>query len=163
MCLGVCGKEWTLLEGSGRKHSNPLVPPLPPGAGVTQQAWAMLSIFLSTIMGLVLGPLPVGAWAFCGLTATVLTGTLPFNRAVAAMTNEVIWLIVISFFFAKGIEKTGLGERIANIFVQSMGKSTLGLAYGLAIAGKAGGKGGDRREGERMYKGVALQAGVKWG
>lgn len=54
---------------------------------------------------------------------------------MCAMTNEVIWLIVISFFFAKGIEKTGLGERIANIFVAAMGQSTLGLAYGLAIAG----------------------------
>jgi DASS family divalent anion:Na+ symporter len=108
---------------------------VPTPAGITQQAWAMLSIFLSTIMGLVLGPLPVGAWAFCGLTATVATGTLPFRTAMCAMTNEVIWLIVISFFFAKGIEKTGLGERIANIFVAAMGQSTLGLAYGLAIAG----------------------------
>lgn len=50
------------------------------------------------------------------------------------MTSEVIWLIVISFFFAKGFEKTGLGERLANIFVAAMGKSTLGLAYGLSIA-----------------------------
>jgi DASS family divalent anion:Na+ symporter len=34
----------------------------------------------------------------------------------------------------QGFEKTGLGERIANIFVAAMGKSTLGLAYGLSIA-----------------------------
>jgi DASS family divalent anion:Na+ symporter len=50
------------------------------------------------------------------------------------MTNEVIWLIVVSFFFAKGFEKTGLGERIANMFVQALGKSTLGLSYGLNVA-----------------------------
>jgi DASS family divalent anion:Na+ symporter len=53
---------------------------------------------------------------------------------MSAMTSEVIWLIVISFFFAKGFEKTGLGERLANIFVSAMGKSTLGLAYGLSLA-----------------------------
>lgn len=34
----------------------------------------------------------------------------------------------------QGFEKTGLGERIANIFVKAMGKSTLGLAYGLNVA-----------------------------
>jgi DASS family divalent anion:Na+ symporter len=52
------------------------------------------------------------------------------------MTSEVIWLIVISFFFAKAFETTGLGERIANVFVAAMGKSTLGLGYGLMVAGK---------------------------
>ena len=36
--------------------------------------------------------------------------------------------------FAKGIEKTGLGTRIATLCVQMMGKSTLGLALGLSLA-----------------------------
>ena len=35
---------------------------------------------------------------------------------------------------SQGFEKTGLGERIANMFVKAMGKSTLGLAFGLNIA-----------------------------
>jgi di/tricarboxylate transporter len=43
----------------------------PRPAEVSLQAWQLLSIFLSTIAGLVLGPLPVGAWAFLGLTAAV--------------------------------------------------------------------------------------------
>lgn len=34
----------------------------------------------------------------------------------------------------QGFEKTGLGERVANLFVKIFGKSTLGLAYGLSIA-----------------------------
>lgn len=84
--------------------------------------------------GLVLQPLPVGAWAFAGLTVTVATKTLPFATAFAAFRNEVIWLIVVSFYFARGFEKCGLGDRIANLFVKLMGKSTLGLAYGLVIA-----------------------------
>ncbi|VAI75192.1 unnamed protein product [Triticum turgidum subsp. durum] len=97
-------------------------------------AWQLLSIFLSTIAGLVLGPLPVGAWAFLGLTATVATGTLPFTAAFGAFTNEVIWLIVISFFFARGFVKTGLGDRVATYFVKWLGGSTLGLSYGLTIS-----------------------------
>ncbi|KAL7082514.1 hypothetical protein ACP275_14G103100 [Erythranthe tilingii] len=106
--------------------------PRPPE--VTHQAWQLLSIFLSTIAGLVLSPLPVGAWAFLGLTATILTNTLPFAAAFSAFTNEVIWLIVISFFFARGFVKTGLGDRIAMYFVKWLGKSTLGLSYGLTLS-----------------------------
>uniref|UniRef100_A0ACD5YA61 Uncharacterized protein n=1 Tax=Avena sativa TaxID=4498 RepID=A0ACD5YA61_AVESA len=106
--------------------------PRPPE--VTPQAWQLLSIFLSTIAGLVLGPLPVGAWAFLGLTATVATRTLPFTAAFGAFTNEVIWLIVISFFFARGFVKTGLGDRVATYFVKWLGGSTLGLSYGLTIS-----------------------------
>ena len=34
----------------------------------------------------------------------------------------------------QGFQKTGLGERVANMFVAACGKSTLGLAYGLSIA-----------------------------
>ncbi|CAA0806709.1 Dicarboxylate transporter 2.1- chloroplastic [Striga hermonthica] len=106
--------------------------PRPPE--VTPQAWQLLSIFLSTIAGLVLSPLPVGAWAFLGLTTAVLTKTLTFSAAFSAFTNEVIWLIVISFFFARGFVKTGLGDRIATYFVKWLGKSTLGLSYGLTLS-----------------------------
>ena len=34
----------------------------------------------------------------------------------------------------QGFEKTGLGERVATLFVKAFGKSTLGLAYGLGFA-----------------------------
>lgn len=107
---------------------------VPKPVEVTPQAWQLLSIFLSTIAGLVLSPLPVGAWAFLGLTTAVVTNTLSFTAAFSAFTNEVIWLIVISFFFARGFVKTGLGDRIATYFVKWMGKSTLGLSYGLTFS-----------------------------
>lgn len=81
-----------------------------------------------------MNPLPVGAWAFLGLTAAVLSKTLSFSAAFGAFTNEVIWLIVISFFFARGFVKTGLGDRVANYFVKWLGKSTLGLSYGLTFS-----------------------------
>ncbi|KAH7865355.1 hypothetical protein Vadar_005561 [Vaccinium darrowii] len=107
---------------------------IPKPISLSSQAWQLFAIFLSTVAGLVLSPLPVGAWAFLGLTATVLTKTLTFTAAFSAFTNEVIWLIVISFFFARGFVKTGLGDRIATYFVKWMGKSTLGLSYGLAVS-----------------------------
>ena len=35
---------------------------------------------------------------------------------------------------SQGFQKTGLGERVATLFVRAFGKSTLGLAYGLSFA-----------------------------
>ncbi|XP_068642814.1 dicarboxylate transporter 2.1, chloroplastic-like [Aristolochia californica] len=107
---------------------------VPKPVELTAQAWQLLAIFLSTIAGLVLSPLPVGAWAFLSLTTSVITKTLSFSAAFEAFTNEVIWLIVISFFFARGFVKTGLGDRIATYFVKWLGKSTLGLSYGLTLS-----------------------------
>jgi len=107
---------------------------VPVPAGLTAQAWSALAIFAATIFGLVLEPLPVGAWAFCCLTVALATKTLSLQAGFAAFTNPVIWLIVCSFFFAAGFQKTGLGSRVANLFVKYFGKSTLGLAYGLCAA-----------------------------
>ncbi|GFY90083.1 dicarboxylate transport 2.1 [Actinidia rufa] len=106
--------------------------PKPPE--VSAQSWQLLAIFLSTVAGLVLNPLPGGACAFLGLTTTIVTKTLPFSTVFEAFTSEVIWLIVISFFFARGFVKTGLGDRIATYFVKWLGKSTLGLSYGLTVS-----------------------------
>lgn len=106
---------------------------IPKPVEVTPQAWQLLAIFLSTVAGLVLNPLPVGAWGFLGLTIVIATRTVPFTAAFGAFTSEVMWLIVISFFFARGFVKTGLGDRIATFLVKCFGKSTLGLSYGLTL------------------------------
>ncbi|PIN08795.1 hypothetical protein CDL12_18628 [Handroanthus impetiginosus] len=100
---------------------------------LTPTAWSLLAIFITTVAGLILSPLPVGAWAFACLTVAVASKTLTFAAAFSAFTNEVIWLIIVSFFFSKGFVKTGLGDRIAMFCVRWCGKSTLGLAYGLVL------------------------------
>ncbi|KAF7129278.1 hypothetical protein RHSIM_Rhsim10G0167800 [Rhododendron simsii] len=106
---------------------------IPKPSRVSHQAWQLLAIFLATIAGLILGPLPIGSWAFVCLTVTVVTKTLTFAAAVAGFTNQVVWLVVAAFFFSRGFMKSGLGDRIALYFVKVLGKSTLGLAYGLAL------------------------------
>lgn len=107
---------------------------VPCPAELTMQAWNLLAIFVSTVVGLVLKPVPVGAWAFMMLTFTLLTKTLPFTAALSALTNEVIWLIVVATFFARAFVKTGFGDRCALFFVKIFGKTTLSLAYGLQTA-----------------------------
>ena len=98
------------------------------------QAWNLLSIFVSTVIGLVIKPMPIGAWAFGALTVALATKTLTFTQGLSAITNEVVWLIVVTGFFARAFIKTGFGDRLALLFVSIAGRTTLSLAYGFQIA-----------------------------
>ncbi len=104
---------------------------LAPPEGVEPAAMHLLAIFIATIVGLILKPLPMGAVAFVGIAATAATGTLAIGDALSGFGNRVIWLIVLAFFISRGFIKTGLGARIAYLFMALLGKRTLGLSYGL--------------------------------
>ncbi|MDQ0207165.1 anion permease [Alkalicoccobacillus murimartini] len=104
---------------------------IPTPAGLDQQAWHLFSIFVATIIGLIIKPLPMGSVAIMGLTAVVLTNTLEIEEALSGFQNKTIWLIVIAFFISRGFIKTGLGARVAYLFVYLFGKKTLGLSYSL--------------------------------
>jgi hypothetical protein len=104
---------------------------IPPPEGVDIKAWHLLAIFVATIVGIIVKPLPMGAVALIGIMATALTGTLSIGDALSGFNNTTIWLIVAAFFISRGFIKTGLGERIAYYFMSMLGKRTLGLAYGL--------------------------------
>ena len=106
---------------------------LPVPAGVDLKAWHLLAIFFGTIAGLILQPLPLGAVVLIGTTATMLTETLSLNEAMAGYMNSTVWLIVAAFLFARAFSKTGLGRRIAYVFIRLCGQRTLGLAYALAL------------------------------
>lgn len=104
---------------------------LPTPPGVEKQAWHLLAIFVATIVGLIWKPLPMGSVAILAIMATVLTRTLSIDEALSGFQNSTIWLIVIAFFISRGFIKTGLGTRIAYLFVKKFGKKTLGLSYSL--------------------------------
>jgi DASS family divalent anion:Na+ symporter len=104
---------------------------IPPPEGVKPDAWHIFAIFAATILGVIIKPLPMGAVTTLGLAALVLTETLPVGKALDGFSNTTIWLIVIAFFISRGFIKTGLGKRIAYLFVAALGKRTLGLSYGL--------------------------------
>jgi divalent anion:Na+ symporter, DASS family len=103
----------------------------PPPSGVEPRAWHLLAIFVATIVGIITKPLPMGAIALFGIAATALSGTLTINQALSGFGNSTIWLIVVAFFISRGFIKTGLGSRIAYLFMAALGKKTLGLSYGL--------------------------------
>lgn len=90
-------------------------------------------MFVGTILGLILQPLPTPSVALIGLTAAMLTGAMDVDAPLKGFSNSSIWLIVAAFFIAEGFLVTGLGRRIALLFIRVLGRSSLGLAYGMAI------------------------------
>jgi DASS family divalent anion:Na+ symporter len=76
---------------------------VPAPAGITSQAWTLFSVFLSTILGLVLQPLPVGAWAFLGLCVVVATKTLPFAKVRMDPSTHDILVLEMLLLAAKAL------------------------------------------------------------
>jgi len=107
---------------------------LPRPTGVDPRAWHLLAIFVATIIGVIVRPLPMGAMSVLGIGAALLTGTLRINEALSGFANNAVWLVVSAFFIAQSFIKTGLGRRIAFWFMARFGRRTLGLSYSLAAA-----------------------------
>jgi DASS family divalent anion:Na+ symporter len=106
----------------------------PVPAGVKKEAWHLLAIFVATIVGLILTPLPMGAVVIFGVMMTTFTGTLKIGEALSEFANSTVWLIVTAFLIARGFISTGLGRRIAYIFIRAFGRKTLGLAYSVVAS-----------------------------
>jgi len=125
---------------------------LPVPSGLAPHAWYFFSIFVGVIVGLVLEPLPGAAIAVIGITVVTVLGRFAlfspqqlseagFRPANAALTwalsgysNSTVWLIFGAFILALAYSNTGLGHRIALVIIKRMGKSTLLLGYGMALA-----------------------------
>lgn len=105
----------------------------PAPEGLSPQGWHLLVLFVGTILGIILKPLPMGGMALLSISIGVLTKTFTLEQGLVGFSSHIVWLVVFAFFLALGFMKTGLGNRIAYFFVALLGKSTLGLAYGLTL------------------------------
>jgi divalent anion:Na+ symporter, DASS family len=104
---------------------------IPPPNGITPKSWHLLAIFVATITGSIIRPAPGGAVVLIGVAALALTGTLPIEQALAGYADPIVWLVLAAFFMSRGMIKTGLGRRIAFIFIRAIGHHSLGLGYAL--------------------------------
>jgi divalent anion:Na+ symporter, DASS family len=104
---------------------------LPEPDGVLENGWNLFAIFVSTMIAVILRPLPMGVVAILSLTFAVATNVLTFPEAFSGFSNEVVWLVVFAFFVARGFISTGLGNRLAYKIMSILGKNSLGLGYGL--------------------------------
>lgn len=105
--------------------------PVPNGLDV--KAWHLASIFIATVLGLILSPFPLGAMAIFSMTTVVALDLIPIKSALKGFGDTTIWMIACAFFISRGFIKTGFGRRVGYLFISKLGNSSLGLSYGLVM------------------------------
>jgi len=103
----------------------------PHPTGLSVDGWHCLIIFIATIMGIVSSPLPISVIALLGATIMIVLGVSNIQDMFICFGSKTVWIVILAFFIAKAFIKTGLGKRIAYIFIARMGHNIIGLAYGL--------------------------------
>ena len=100
-------------------------------AGISPKAWHLFAIFIATIVGSIVRPAPAGAVVLFGVCAIAVTGTMTPAESLRGYADPLVWLVLCAFFISRGVMKTGMGERIAYLFIRTLGKRSLGLVYAL--------------------------------
>ena len=119
-------RDWIITIGVGL-----VIWFIPVPAGLKPEAWKMLAVFASTIVGFILQPIPMGSLAILSLVVTgfLKLGKLP--ELLSGFSNSTIWLIVAAYMLSRGFTKTGLGQRVAYLLIEKLGKNTLALGYAI--------------------------------
>lgn len=104
---------------------------IPVPEGITPESWRLLAIFAATIMGSIVRPIPGAAVVLLGVTALPVFRVLPIGQALTGYADPFVWLVLAAFFISRGMIKTGLGRRIAFLFIKGIGSHSLGLSYAL--------------------------------
>jgi len=101
---------------------------------VKPEGWRLLGIFLATVAGLIVQPMPGGAIVLSAMTLASVFGGLTIGQALAGFADTTVWLVMAAFFISRSLINTGLARRIALFFVRLFGKSSLGVSYALAAS-----------------------------
>jgi L-tartrate/succinate antiporter len=113
---------------------------LPAPAGLTQNAWHYLALFVTIIAGIITEPMPPAALGLAGVIVAAALGlvrdtpSLSAQWALSGFANPTVWLIFAGYMFTLGYTETGLGRRIALHLVRLLGHRTLGLGYAVTLA-----------------------------
>jgi DASS family divalent anion:Na+ symporter len=120
--------KWLIVIGCGV-----LIAATPKPDNVTREAWTLLAIFVATIVGSIVQPMTGSAMVLFGVIATALFRALPIEKSLSGYADKYVWLVLAAFFISRAMIKTGLGHRIALIFIRLIGRKTLGLGYALVF------------------------------
>lgn len=134
---------------------------LEPWSGLSVSAMRLMGIFLSLILALLITDLNISIVASIALVVGSLSQSFacigpngeiyeckncesykkscsPFGESFEAglqgFSHEVIWLVFCAFHIGKAVEKTLLGKRISLVLLKFLGRSILGLGYGILLA-----------------------------
>ena len=106
-----------------------LAAPIP--EGLTPPAWHLFLIFISTIAIVIANAMPLFVAAIGALAISLLTRLLTPEQAFSGFSKDFILLIAVAFLIARGVVKSGLGNRIAYLIIAWLGRTTLGLGYSM--------------------------------
>ena len=106
----------------------------PRPAAVTPDGWRITALFLASIAGLMIQPLPGAALVLISLTLFVLVGHLPATRVLAGFSSPSVWLVLTAMLMSRALRDTGLSRRIALVFVRLFGSTSLGVSYSLLMS-----------------------------
>lgn len=107
---------------------------IPRPESIKPESWRLLGIFLATIAGLILQPIPGGALVLLAVTLASVWGGLTIQEALAGYGDPTVWLVMAAFFISRALIKTGMARRIALFFVRLFGRSSLGVCYALSLS-----------------------------
>jgi len=107
---------------------------VPRPASIKPDGWRLLGIFVATVAGLVLQPIPGGALVLLAVTLASIWGGLTIQHALSGYGDPTVWLVMAAFFISRALIKTGLARRIALFFVRVFGRSSLGVCYALSLS-----------------------------
>jgi DASS family divalent anion:Na+ symporter len=105
-----------------------------PFAGLAPGQRHLLAFFVSTIIALIVKPVPMGASVLAALTALVLSNTVPAPVALAGFADPTVWLIFTAFLFSRAVTDTKLGARVAYFFIRKFGRNALTLGYSISVS-----------------------------
>lgn len=96
---------------------------------LSPEAWHLFAIFITAIFGVLIDALSIFTASILALVAAVMLKVLTPEKAFSGFSESFILLILAAFLVAKGVIKSGLGQRIAFLLIRRFGKSTLNLGY----------------------------------
>jgi DASS family divalent anion:Na+ symporter len=107
---------------------------IPKPETVKPEGWRLTGIFIATIAGCIIQPIPGGALVLLAVTLAAIIGGLTVEQALAGYADKSVWLVMAAFFISRSLINTGLARRIALFFVRMFGKSSLGVSYALSLS-----------------------------
>ncbi len=107
---------------------------VPRPAEIRPEGWRLLGIFIATVAGMITQPIPNGALVLIGVTLSAVVGGLTIDQALAGYGDKSVWLVIAALMISRGLVNTGLGRRIALLFVRAFGKTSLGVCYALSMS-----------------------------
>jgi DASS family divalent anion:Na+ symporter len=108
-----------------------------PIAALTPNQRQLLAFFTSTIIALIVRPMPMTVSVLVSMTLLALTGTLSTAEALSGFATPTVWLVFSAFIYAYAVTQTQLGLRIAYFFISRFAHTSLSLGYSLALSNLA--------------------------